>query len=149
MIFVDSNMWVYYFDQRLPEHRHIRESMREIIKTEEIACNTLVIMEVAHYLVRHFPPETARKKIEYLINLENIKIVDFNRQIMAEAIKNLVEHAYTHGLGGRDSTVIATMKMLKINKIFSHDDIFKRLATKLAIKAIDPIPTKQNKPHQN
>ena len=143
MIFVDSNMWCYYFDQRLPEHDYVREPMREIIKTEEIACNTIIVMEVAHYLVRHFPAKVARKKIEYFVNLENIKIVDFDRQIMMEALENLVEHAHTHGLGGRDATVIATLKMLRVNKILSHDNIFKRLATKLAIEAIDPIPTNQ------
>jgi len=62
---------------------------------------------------------------------------------MMEALENLVEHAYTEGLGGRDSTVIATLKLLHINKILSHDNIFKCLATKLAIEAIDPIPTNQ------
>jgi len=143
MIFVDSNMWCYYFDQRLPEHRYVRGHVREIVKTEEIACNTVIVMEVAHYLVRHFPAKTARKKIDYFVNLENMKIVDFNRQMMMEALENLVEHAYTHGLGGRDATVIATLKLLHINKILSHDDIFKRLATKLPIEAIDPITTNQ------
>ena len=140
MIFVDSNMWCYYFDQRLPEHGYVREPMRKIIKTEEITCNTVIVMEVAHYLVRHFPAKIARKKIECFVNLENMKIVDFDKQAMMEALENLTEHAYTHGLGGRDATVIATMKMLQVNKILSHDDIFKRLATKLAIEAIDPIP---------
>jgi predicted nucleic acid-binding protein len=117
----------------------VRGPIREIVKTEEITCNTIIVMEVAHYLVRHFPAKTARKKIDYFVNLENLKIVDFNRQMMMEALENLVEHAYTHGLGGRDATVIATLKLLHINKILSHDDIFKRLATKLPIEAIDPI----------
>jgi len=136
-------MWCYYFDQRLPEHEYVREPMREIIKTMEIACNTIIVMEVAHYLVRHFPAKAARKKIDLFVNLENMKIVDFNRQIMMEALENLVEHAYTHGLGGRDATVIATLKLLRINKILSHDNIFKRLATKIAIEIVDPIPANQ------
>ncbi|MBO3754279.1 MAG: type II toxin-antitoxin system VapC family toxin [Candidatus Brockarchaeota archaeon] len=142
MIFVDSNMWCYYFDQRLPEHAYVREPMREIIKKGEIACNTIIVMEVAHYLVRHFPAKAARRKIEYFVNLENMKIADFDKQIMMEALDSLVEHAYTHGLGGRDATVIATLKKLSVNKVFSHDNIFKRLATKLAIEVMDPIPIK-------
>lgn len=141
MIFVDTNMWCYYFDQRLPEHEHVREPMREIIKSEEIACNTIIVMEVAHYLVRHFTERDARKKIDHFVNLRNMKIVDFNRQIMTEALENLIEHAYTDGLGGRDATVIATLKSLNLKKIISHDEIFKRLATKLTLKVIDPIPT--------
>jgi len=142
MIFVDSNIWCYYFDQRLPEHKQIREPLREIIKFEEIVCNTIVVMEVAHYLVRHFTEEDeANKKIDYFINLRNMKIADFNRQMMTETIETLIKHAYTDGLGGRDATLLATMNSQNIKKIISHDDIFKRLAGKLMLEVIDPIRT--------
>lgn len=77
-----------------------------------------------------------------------MKIMGFDKRTMMGALENLVEHAYAQGLGGRDATVIATMKMLHIDKILSHDGAFKRLATELAIEAIDPIPTARNKPRQ-
>jgi predicted nucleic acid-binding protein len=138
MIFIDSNMWCYYFDQRLPEHERVREPMREIIKSEEIICNTIVVMEVAHYLVRHFNEKAAHRKIEYFVNLRNMRIADFNRQTMTESLEDLVEHAYTDGLGGRDATVIATMNSQNTRRIISHDDVFKRLAGKLKLDVIDP-----------
>jgi predicted nucleic acid-binding protein len=141
MIFVDSNMWCYYFDQRLPEHERVLEPMREILKSEEIACNTIIVMEVAHYLVRHFTEKTARKKIDYFINLRNMRIADFNRPLMTQTLDALLEHAYTDGLGGRDATVIATLKSLNIKKLVSHDDIFKRLSNKLTLELIDPART--------
>ena len=141
MIFIDTNIWCYYFDQRLPEHKHVREPIRNIIKSEDLACNTIIAMEVAHYLVRHFTETDARKKIDHFINLRNMKIIDFNRSIMTEALEKLVEYAYTEGLGGRDATVIATLKSLNLKKIISHDDIFKRLATKLELQVTDPIQT--------
>jgi len=75
-------MWCYYFDQRLPEHKHVQEPMRNIIKTEQIVCNTIVVMEVAHYLARHFKGTDACKRIDYLINLRNMKIADFSRPVM-------------------------------------------------------------------
>jgi len=87
MIFVDSNIWCYYFDQRLPEHKQVLEPLRELIKSEEIACNTIIVTEVAHYIVRHFAEETAYKKIDYFVNLRNMQITDFNRQIMTETIE--------------------------------------------------------------
>jgi len=62
MLFVDSNIWCYYFDQRLPEYTSVRDVMREIIKSREIACNTVIVMEVAHYLVRHFTEKIAQRK---------------------------------------------------------------------------------------
>ncbi len=86
MIFVDSNIWCYYFDQRLPEHRYIREPMREIIKSEEIACNTIIVIEVAHYLVRHFKEEAARKKIDFFMNLRNMQIIGFDKLMLTVAI---------------------------------------------------------------
>ena len=138
MLFVDSNIWCYYFDQRLPEHVSVRDTMREIIKSEEIACNTVIVMEVAHYLVRHFTEKIARKKIETFINLTNIDIADFNRHALNQTVETLLAHAYTEGLGGRDATVIASMKLQNIKKIVSHDDIFKRLANKLELEVIDP-----------
>lgn len=139
MIFIDSNIWCYYFDQRLPEHNKVREYMRNVIMSKEIASNTLVAMEVAHYLVRHFGQESARKKIEFFVNLQNIAIEDFNRQAMVEALKYLLEYAYPVGLGGRDATVIATIASQGIKQIVSHDDIFKRLSIKLGIEVVDPI----------
>jgi predicted nucleic acid-binding protein len=138
MLFVDSNIWCYYFDARLPEHVPVRDAMRQIIKSQQIACNTVIVMEVAHYLVRHFPEKIARKKIETFINLANIDIADFNRQAMNQTIETLLAYAYNEGLGGRDATVIASMKLQNIKKIVSHDDIFKRLANKLELEVIDP-----------
>jgi predicted nucleic acid-binding protein len=138
MLFVDSNIWCYYFDQRLPEHVRVRDAMREIIKSREIACNTVIVMEVAHYLVRHFTEKIARKKIETFVNLSNIDIADFNRQSLNETVETLLAYAYAEGLGGRDATVIASMKLQNIKKIVSHDDIFKRLANKLELEVIDP-----------
>ena len=138
MLFVDSNIWCYYFDQRLPEHVRVRDAMREIIKSEEIACNTVIVMEVAHYLVRHFTEKIARKKIKTFVNLSNIDIANFNQQLLNETVETLLAYAYTEGLGGRDATVIASMKLQNIKKIVSHDDIFKRLANKLELEVIDP-----------
>ncbi len=138
MLFVDSNIWCYYFDQRFPEHVSVREAMREIITSEDIACNTIVVMEVAHYIVRHFPEQIARKKIEYFVNLGNLQIADFNRIALNETIESLLHYSFAEGLGGRDATVIATMKLQNVKKIVSHDSIFRRLADKLEFELIDP-----------
>jgi len=139
MIFVDSNIWCYYFDQRVPEHKHVREPMREIIKSEEIACNTIIVMEVAHYIVRHFNEKSARKKIGFFINLRNMQISDFNRQMLQESLESLLEYSYADGLGGRDATIIATLKLQNIRRIITHDAVFKRLAAKLTLEVTDPL----------
>lgn len=109
MIFIDSNIWCYYFDQRLPEHKKVVDTVREIVLTRDIACNTVIVMEVAHYLVRHFNEQVARKKIDFFINLRNLEIIDFDRQAMRESLEILLENAHAQGLGGRDATIVGVM----------------------------------------
>jgi predicted nucleic acid-binding protein len=113
--------------------------MREIIKSEEIACNTIIVMEVAHYLVRHFDEKSARKKIDFFINLRNMQISDFNRGMMQKSLESLLEYSYEVGLGGRDATIVATLNSQNIRRIITHDGVFKRLAAKLTLEVTDPI----------
>lgn len=141
MIFVDSNIWCYYFDQRLPEHERVREPMREIIRNEDILCNTIVVMEVAHYLVRSFDKEAARRKIDSLVNLANIQIADFDAPLMRQSLEDLLQHHYTEGLGGRDATIVATLSTQGIERIATHDAVLKRLFAKLGVAVMDPAQT--------
>jgi predicted nucleic acid-binding protein len=113
--------------------------MRKTLTSEEILCNTLIVLEVAHYIVRHFEKSVAWKKIEYFSNLSNLTIADFDRQSMTQALESLIEHGSSNGLGGRDATIFATMKLKNIKTILSHDDVFKRLSAKLKLEVIDPV----------
>lgn len=143
MLFIDSNIWCYYFDQRLPEHVRVRDAMREIIKSEDIACNTIIVLEVSHYLVRHFTEKIACKKIETFVNLGNMQIADFNRQMLNQTIESLLAYGFSEGLGGRDATVIAAMKLQNVKTIVSHDEIFRRLSDKLDFEVVDPAQLKE------
>jgi hypothetical protein len=67
-----------------------------------------------------------------------MEIVDFNRQLLAETLEKLIS-SYSDGLGGRDASVVATMNLRGIKSVVSHDDVFKRLSSKLALKVIDPV----------
>lgn len=142
MIFIDSNIWCYYFDKRLPEHQLIREPIRQILlSSEELASNTIVVMEIAHYLVRHFSEKDARKKIEHFVNLRNMKIFGLDTKLMSESLDYLLNYGYSDGLGGRDATILAAMNSESIKTLVSHDDAFKRLAEKMTFKIIDPVRT--------
>jgi predicted nucleic acid-binding protein len=142
MIFIDSSIWCYYFDKRLPEHQLIREPIRQILlSSEELASNTIVVMEIAHYLVRHFSEKDARKKIEHFVNLRNMKIFGLDTKLMSESLDYLLNYGYSEGLGGRDATILAAMNSQSIKTLVSHDDAFKRLAEKMTFKIIDPVRT--------
>ena len=140
MIFIDSNIWCYYFDKRLPEHQLVREPIRQILlSSEELASNTIVVMEIAHYLIRHFEEKAARKKIDHFVNLRNMKILDVDTKLMAESLDYLLTYGYSDGLGGRDATIIAVMNSEGIKTLLSHDTTFKRLAEREVFKVIDPV----------
>jgi len=140
MIFVDTNIWCYYFDTRLPEHKHIKETLRNTLKSREVIINTVIVMEVAHYLTRNLDEAKVKEKVESFINLRNMKVVDFDKALMAISLEYLTRYAKSDRLGGRDSTIFASLDRLKIETLFTHDQNLKALAQKLGVKIIDPIP---------
>ena len=140
MIFIDSNIWCYYLDARLPKHGHVVEPLRSILKGSEVAINTVVAIEVAHYLTRNLDEQEARDRIESFVNLSNMDIVNFDRALMNTALDYLARFGKTEGLGGRDSTIIATLDKLRIETLLTHDKNLAAIVTKLGIKTMDPIP---------
>jgi predicted nucleic acid-binding protein len=109
------------------------------MSSQEIICNTIVVMEIAHYLVRHFSEDAARSKIEHFIKLGNMRVLDFDSKTMAESLDSLLNYNYSHGLGGRDSTILASMNLHGIKTLMTHDDVFKRLSNKTQYNIIDPV----------
>jgi predicted nucleic acid-binding protein len=51
LIFIDSNIWCYYFDRSAQEHDLVSEKL-ERAPEGVVAINTVVEMEVAHYLIK-------------------------------------------------------------------------------------------------
>jgi len=64
MLFVDSNIWAYYFDERAPEHKYVVKPVEEALRAEEIAINTVIIMEVAHFLIKNLGAEEGWRKLD-------------------------------------------------------------------------------------
>ena len=146
MIMIDSNMWIYYFDESLEEHKYVKEPIRRIIMGEEgILANTIVIQEVAHYLVRHEPENEFWEDINYISRLRSLELLDFNYDMMQKALKLLSKY-WNYGIGGRDAVLSATMVMNGVNEIMTHDGAFKKLRSKIDeienFDVIDPVPEK-------
>lgn len=60
LIFVDSNIWCYYFDRSAHEHSVVSERLEQVLE-DGVAINTVVAMEVAHYLIKSLGSEGKRK----------------------------------------------------------------------------------------
>lgn len=135
IIFLDSNFWIYLFDETTPEHPYIRKYFSEIYETSILAVNLIVMIEVIHYLVKRLGVPTAKKKWELFSTMalyyENLNFEDLD-SIFSELCN------YSHlGIGGRDATIISFLKSYNIKKICTHDKSFKQITE---IEVIDPIP---------
>jgi predicted nucleic acid-binding protein len=134
MIYVDANFWIYWFDQRLAEHKYVQEPMREAIH-EGIVLNVITLMEVAHYL-RHLPAEEFRDKLYRMQSLTTLKLVNLDIELAKLAFEQLIKHSKT-GIGSRDSVILATMAAADIKRIATHDKGFTKIK---GLEVIDPIP---------
>jgi predicted nucleic acid-binding protein len=134
MIYVDANYWIYWFDQRLPEHKHVLKPMRTAIH-EGIVLNVVTLMEVAHYF-RHLPKEDFRRKLRAIQNLATLTFINLDLEIAELAFEQLVKYAKI-GIGSRDSVILATMKATGTKIIASHDEVFEKIES---LEVVDPIP---------
>jgi predicted nucleic acid-binding protein len=138
MIAVDSNIWIYYLDPTLPEHKKTKSALEDVIRSEEILTSTVIWMEVAHYLfkVSSLPKAKLSHRIKKLMRLSTMKIVDFDADTLNEAIDVLGEK-FRHRIGGRDAVILATMKKNNTTKLMTHDKGF----INIGVEVIDPIKT--------
>lgn len=134
MILIDSNMWCYYFDESCKEHKVAVKSIEKILTKEEVLINTVIIMELAHFLIKNLGPITGKKKLERFLEFP-MAIQDLDYEQVREAVDLLCEFSHL-GIGGRDATLLSAMKKTGTKKILTHDAAFKRIGW---LKVIDPV----------
>ena len=61
IIFVDSNYWIYLFDKTTIEHELVKKHFNILYDEAVLAINTVVMMEVMHYLVKRLGSEIAKE----------------------------------------------------------------------------------------
>ena len=134
MIFIDTNIWCYFFDESSKEHKKVSALIEKILNKEQILINTVIIMEISHYLIKNLGPVVGMEKIETF--LEFPLVIDDLDYSAAQASIRLL-HKYSHeGIGGRDATILATMKNKNIKEIATHDASFRSIDW---LKIIDPV----------
>jgi len=134
MIFIDSNIWCYFFDESSKEHGKASNFIQKILDREEIAINTVIIIEISHFLVKNLGPLNGRKKIEIFLEFP-LLVEDLNYSYVKDSIELLCQYSHA-GIGGRDATILAAMKKLGIKRIATHDISFKNVEW---VEAIDPL----------
>jgi len=131
MIFVDSNIWCYYFDRSAKEHDAVSSGLEQILDGG-VAINTVVAMEVAHYLIKSLGSE-GKRKVDLFLSYP-MEMVDFDQYLARKSVEYLAKYSQT-GIGGRDATILASMEEIGTRKLMTHDRAFKRLDF---IEVVDP-----------
>ena len=132
LIFIDSNIWCYYFDRSAQEHDIVSEKLEHALEGS-VAINTVVEMEVAHYLIKNLGAQ-GKMKMDVFLSFP-MEVVDFDQYLAKKSIELLAKFSQT-GIGGRDATILAAMEVLGIKKLMTHDSAFRRIDK---IEVIDPI----------
>lgn len=134
MMFIDSNIWCYYFDSQAKEHSKVAKALEKAAEKEELLVNTVILMEVSHFLVKNLGAVRGKQHIDILLSMP-IRIVSFDQSSFVAAVMALTEHTHS-GIGGRDATILATMKQEGTRRLFTHDRAFRRISD---VNVIDPI----------
>ncbi|MHA2294894.1 MAG: type II toxin-antitoxin system VapC family toxin [Candidatus Hodarchaeales archaeon] len=142
MLLIDSQIWIYYFDPNAKENRNVTSWMEGanrtgILYTEEIALSAIIPMEIGHNLFRisKLDRDTVEELLLGLVSMNNCKTLDIDQLLVLEALK-ILKKFHPHGIGGRDSLILATMRKNGIKTIVTHD---KNILAISDIKRIDPV----------
>ena len=70
IVFIDSNYWIYLFDETTSEHPHVKNHFEEIYEKFQFAVNIPVMIEVMHYLVKRLGNNLAKPKWEIFSSMK-------------------------------------------------------------------------------
>jgi len=129
-------MWCYYLDSAAKEHTLVASYLDNLMKKEKLAMNFIVLMEVAHYVIKRLGPLQGKEKLQFFLTYPFV-LEDFDYELLIASIDKLCQHSHT-GIGGRDATIIATMESLEIKKLITHDRAFRYINS---ITVFDPLDT--------
>ena len=125
MIFLDTNIFIRYFEQEDKNKSADAERLIHKIVSGEIVCftNTMVIAEIVWVLEKYYDwekPEVC-DNIEFNLNTRNIRIKD--RKILQSAVKTYREL----NIDFIDSYNYAYIKANNSSEIYSYDNHFDKL----------------------
>ena len=125
MIFLDTNIFIRYFEQEdINESAKSEELFRKIIDGEMICfTNTMVISEIVWVLEKYYgwDKQEVCDNLEYILHTPNIKIRE--RKILLSAVKTYREL----NIDFIDSYNYAYIKVYNSSMIYSYDIHFDRL----------------------
>lgn len=136
ILIIDTNIWAYYFDRDSPEHRYVVEPVEKALRSDRVAINTVIIMELAHFLIKNLGPVEGGEKLALFLRFPLV-ISDFDYRSSLDSAEMLKRYSHL-GVGGRDATVLALMHRAGVKKIMTHDEALKKVDW---LEVNDPVTT--------
>ena len=132
---IDTNIWAYYFDREAPEHKYVEKPVDKAIRSEQISVNTVIVMELSHFLVKNLGPVLGGEKLNFFLSYPLV-IEELDYKAALGSIEELKRYSHL-GIGGRDATILYFVRHLGSKKIMTHGSALKRIDW---LDTIDPIP---------
>lgn len=137
MYCLDANVWVYYLDADLQEHKSVQEDVADLLRSETLFTTTIIQMEVIHYLVNQVAD--SESAVDQFLNLEASTVASLTPDVVRRASTILRAHPNT-GLGGRDATILAAVEEHDVTELWTHDADLKRVANDSSeVSVYDPV----------
>ena len=85
IVFIDSNYWIYLLDKTCDEHEHVINHFNDLYDNSSLAINTIVMVEVMHYLVKRLGTTIAKQKWQLFSSIDfivgNLEFEEFKKYI--------------------------------------------------------------------
>ncbi len=134
ILIIDTNIWAYYLDRNSAEHESVIADVEKALKSEQIAVNTVIIMELAHFLIKNLGPVDGGEKLGVFLRFPLI-ISDFDYRNALDSVEMLKRYSHL-GVGGRDATILAMMSAAGVERIMTHDEALKKVDW---LQVVDPV----------
>ena len=130
---IDSNIWAYSLDSTVPEHRRAARAVERALEGE-VLVNTVIQIEVAHYLVKRLGAVAGMEAADLFLTLP--LVVDaLDPSLLRDSLRLLARHTGV-GIGGRDASLLASMERHRVVRILTHDATFRRVD---GLEVVDPV----------
>ena len=138
IVFIDSNYWIYLLDKTCDEHDYIVDHFKVLYDNSSLAINTIVMVEIMHYLIKRLGTTIAKQKWQLFSSIDFI-VGNLEFEQLDRIFDVLSKFSHT-GIGGRDASILSFMEDNNITKLCTHDKAFKKIPD---IEIIDPIPNEK------
>jgi predicted nucleic acid-binding protein len=123
MVFVDSNVWIAYFNKNDKFHPNAIKSFSKIKTFETVYISSGIVFEVVNYLFKIYGKIESRRVLDFFLTNSAIEIVFISRIAWDKTVNLFKENE----LSLTDAQIVACMFENKDTEIYSFDKHFDKI----------------------